>query len=69
MQKINVRWEVLRAEKETSWLAIAKKMNVNRKTLYSMINSKNPTLSTMFKLADAFDVKLSEVIKTIEEKQ
>lgn len=63
---IKTQWEILRIKQGVSWLSIAKKMNVNRKTLYSMVNSNNPTIDTIVRLSKAFNTSASSVIKEVE---
>lgn len=65
---LSIEWDIARATMGVSWLQIAKDLNCNRKTLYSMVNSKNPTLSTLEKLGSALNVDYCDVIKSAENK-
>ena len=67
--ELNIEWDILRATQGVSWVSIAKKLNCNRKTLYSMVNSTNPTLSTLIKLGGAFDVDYLDVVRSARDKE
>ena len=66
--KLNIEWDILRATQGVSWVSIAKKLNCSRKTLYSMVNSTNPTLSTLIKLGGAFGVDYLDVVRLARDK-
>ena len=61
-------WDILRVSTGVSWVSIAKKMNCNRKTLYGMVNSKNPTINTLTALGEAFDVNYISVLRSAAER-
>ena len=61
-------WDIVRATKGVSFVSVAKKLNCNRKTLYSMLNSSNPTISTLDKLAAGFGVDYLDVIKSARDR-
>jgi DNA-binding phage protein len=67
--KLNIEWDIIRASKGVSWVAVAKKINCNRKTLYTMVNSSNPTVKTLEKLGAALDVDYLDVVRAARDKQ
>ena len=56
----------LAKERGLSLSALADKMGVNRKTLYSCIHG-NPRLSNLQRIADALGFRLSDIIGIAEE--
>ncbi|WP_368082445.1 helix-turn-helix domain-containing protein [Klebsiella oxytoca] len=53
-------------ERGMSVSALADKMGVNRKTLYSCIHG-NPRLSSLQSIADALNIRLSDIIAIAED--
>jgi len=51
---------------DTNISDLAKKMGVNRKTLYSAISNGNPRLSTIKGIADNLGIKASKLIEGAE---
>lgn len=64
--KLKNEWEIARIRKGVSWLDVAKELNVNRRTLYSMINSGNPTLKTLKALGGALGVNYADIVSAAE---
>lgn len=58
--------QFLAKERGMSVSALADKMGVNRKTLYSCIHG-NPRLSSLQSIADALNIRLSDIIAIIED--
>jgi DNA-binding phage protein len=58
--------QVLAKERGMSISALADKMGVNRKTLYSCIHG-NPRLSSLQHIADALNVRLSDILAIAED--
>lgn len=56
----------LAKERGLSLSDLAGKMGINRKTLYSCIHG-NPRLSSLQKIADALNVRLSDIIAIAED--
>ncbi|HEC2068868.1 TPA: helix-turn-helix transcriptional regulator [Klebsiella oxytoca] len=56
----------LAKERGMSVSALADKMGVNRKTLYSCIHG-NPRLSSLQSIADALNIRLSDIIAIAED--
>lgn len=67
--KLNIEWDIIRASKGVSWVSIAKKMDCNRKSLYTMVNSSNPTLKTLSRLGEALGVDYLDVVKAARDKE
>lgn len=58
--------QFLAKERGMSVSALADKMGVNRKTLYSCIHG-NPRLSSLQSIADALNVRLSDILAIAED--
>lgn len=58
--------QFLAKERGMSVSALADKMGVNRKTLYSCIHG-NPRLSSLKSIADALNIRLSDIIAITED--
>ncbi|WP_049079402.1 helix-turn-helix domain-containing protein [Klebsiella michiganensis] len=58
--------QVMAKERGMSISALADKMGVNRKTLYSCIHG-NPRLSSLQSIADALNVRLSDILAIPED--
>lgn len=58
--------QFLAKERGMSVSALADKMGVNRKTLYSCIHG-NPRLSSLQSIADALNIRLSDIIAIAED--
>ncbi len=61
---LSTEWNMIRIAKNESWLSVAKRLDCGRKTLYSMINSNNPTVGTLEKLGFALDVDYIDVLNS-----
>jgi len=61
MSLLKVAVKTAIARKGITIIELADKMGRNRKTVYSAING-NPSLSTVEKIAEAMDMKVSELI-------
>lgn len=55
------------AKHNTNISQIAAYMGVNRKTIYSAIRNGNPSIKTIEKIAEAFGMPVSELIRMGEE--
>lgn len=66
MTSISATIQALAKERGLSISGLADKMGVNRKTLYSCIHG-NPRLSSLQSIADALNVRLSDVIAIAED--
>lgn len=66
MTSLSATIQVLAKERGLTISGLADKMGVNRKTLYSCIYG-NPRLSSLQRIADALNVRLSDVIAIAEE--
>ena len=60
---------ILRANKGTSAVAIAKELNVSRDTIYKTLNSPKTTLTneTLHGICHHFDISLGQLITLAEE--
>ena len=66
MTSLSATIQTLAKERGLSISGLADKMGVNRKTLYSCIHG-NPRLSSLQGIADALNVRLSDVIAIAED--
>jgi DNA-binding Xre family transcriptional regulator len=66
--KIHKAIKVILIEKDLSALDLAKILGINRSTIFRLVGEgSNPKVSTLKKVADALDVKVSYIILKAEE--